>query len=444
MTSVRLVGRLDHNFAWDGRLLYEDADLIAAGGVRSELRGAAAVVQARGPEAWRILRDPLGINKLFWATSDGGVVFAARPHRLIVVGHDFEEIRAIPRGSVIDVTTVSVKRESISFPRGSTHPPDSSDASVDDLAHRIRSTLDRYLEALASRYEGARAFVCLSGGLDSSGVAALAREHFPDVVAVSFSLERKRASKSEDWAAGRRLARELEIAWLDATESERVLLDSVDLVLLEGIDWRDFNVHTALVNAALARAVDAAVSSRESGTSVIVLTGDLPNEFLADYQPERYQGAAYYTLPRVSPAMLRQMLIAGLDSCNREVGIFEAWNLPVVQPYAAAVDLYMALPPAFLERADRKQQLARSIFGNALPDYVYNRPKVRAQIGSAGDISGSVLAACIDHGLDQAELRRRFASLHKVGRPAALGRLIRAGRYWSAVPRVSIGDDASS
>ena len=40
--------------------------------------------------------------------------------------------------------------------------------------------------------------------------------------------------------------------FLDATVSEEELLEHIDPVLIEGIDWRDFNVHAALVNAVLA------------------------------------------------------------------------------------------------------------------------------------------------------------------------------------------------
>ena len=47
---------------------------------------------------------------------------------------------------------------------------------TDAAARRIRSTLNRYLTALAAAHAGERVFVCLSGGLDSSGIAALASE----------------------------------------------------------------------------------------------------------------------------------------------------------------------------------------------------------------------------------------------------------------------------
>jgi hypothetical protein len=141
----------------------------------------------------------------------------------------------------------------------------------------------------------------------------------------------------------------------------------------------------------------------------------------------------YYELPRLPAAALRTSLVRGLDSCHREVGVFAAWGLSVVQPYAVAVDAYLALDSDFLGREERKQQLCREIFGDLLPEYVYSRPKVRAQAGSP-ELGGGVLAACVDRGYDAAWLRRRFASLHDVADPSTLDRFLRAGLYRTAVP----------
>jgi len=300
---------------------------------------------------------------------------------------------------------------------------------VETAAKSIRATLDRYLSALAATYPQARAFVCLSGGLDSTGIAALVREHFRDTVAVSFDLQRPDGGVSEDRRVAERLARDLGLPLLAADATERQLFEMLDTVLLEGIDWRDFNVHAGLVNAILAQAIDSAVKDRPS----LVFTGDLANEFLADYEPEHYRGATYYRLPRLSPAALRDSLVRGLDTSHREIGVFAAWNLSVVQPYAVAVDDYLALSDSFLRTEDPKRQLCRAIFQDLVPDYIFSRAKVRAQVGNP-ETGGGVLAACVDRGFDGNWLQRRFATLHGVTDPAVLGRFIRAGRYHTGVP----------
>ena len=174
-----------------------------------------------------------------------------------------------------------------------------------------------------------------------------------------------------------------------------------------------------------------------------MFTGDLANEFLADYEPEQYRGATYYRLPRLSPAALRDSLVRGLDTCHREIGVFAAWNLPVVQPYAVAVDEYLMLGDGFLRSEDRKQRLCQEIFQDLVPDYVFSRAKVRAQVGNP-DTGGGVLAACVDRGIDGDWLRRRFAALHDVADPAALNKFIRAGRYSAAVPSLQDRENRAS
>jgi asparagine synthetase B (glutamine-hydrolysing) len=424
-----VVGDLDPNFGWcDGRL-FDAADCQPGTAPPNGLRGAFSCVNFDSGGRCHLVRDPLGINKLFWSMADDGVVvMAARPHRLVNVGCRFESVKAIPAGAVVDLDPcLRVSRHlTVRLEMGMVR--DQGQRPIEILAAKIRSTLDRYAAALAAAHSHATVFVCLSGGLDSSGVAVLAREHFRNVVGVSFDLQRPGYAPSEDRATAEHLAKDIGIPLLCVTVTEDELLEPLDTVLVEGSDWRDFNVHAALVNAALARGIAASCS----GPSV-VLTGDFPNEFLVDYHPETYRGEVYYRLPRLALAALQMALVRGLETSHREVGPFQAWGLPVLQPYAVAADHYVALPSAFLSLPDRKQRLSRMIFGNKIPSYVYSRPKARAQVGG-GAVGGGVLAACIDNGIDDAWLRRRFAELHYVTDITALDRFIRGGRYRAMIP----------
>jgi asparagine synthetase B (glutamine-hydrolysing) len=415
--DVRVLGKLDHNFPWNGRRLLAERDFEVDREVVTELRGAAAYVTGSEDRGWRIVRDPIGINKLFWVDEpDGSIVIAARPHRLVTAGHAFEQIRAVPRGTVPEWW----------WNEGS----ERRDPNV--IVGDIRAGLSAYAEALASRRRPKRVVVALSGGLDSSGIAVLAREHFSDVVGVSFDLARPRGGGSEDRQIASRLARDLGIPLLDVTVTEVSLLGHMDVVLTEGIDWRDFNVHTGLVNAALAEAISTELADN-AGTDVMVWTGDLANEFLVDYHPERYEGTTYYPLPRLRPAALRANLVQGLDTSHRETGIFEWWELPVVQPYAVVADAYLSIPEDWLSAEDRKRRLCEAVFGPTIPSYVYKRIKARAQVGGAGS-EGGVLGVCARRGIDRNWLRRRFAELHGVRDEGELDRFVRAGRYRSAVP----------
>jgi asparagine synthetase B (glutamine-hydrolysing) len=438
MSSIRMLGSLDRNLAWNGIRLYQEPDFGVGSTPLYELRGAAASVQPGQDGSWRILRDPLGLNKLFWARADDRCIdMAVLPRTLVDAGHSFDEISAVPRGCVVDL--IPDKPDSMAdsiIPSSWFSSRGSSALGAEQAGREIRTVLDRYMTAVAIAYPSARYFVCLSGGLDSSGIAALAREHLPAVTAVSFDLVRPGKQASQDRIVAERLAKDLGMPLLEATIGEEELFANLDTVLVDGIDWRDFNVHAALVNAALATAIAGVVQTANATSPVIVLTGDLANEFLVDYHPERYRAATYYELPRLPAAALRTSLVRGLDSCHREIGVFAAWGLSVVQPYAVAADAYLALDAQLLSREDRKQRLCRAIFGNLVPNYVYSRPKTRAQIGDQ-DLGGGVLAACIDHGFDDLWLRRRFAHLHGVAELSALDRFIRAGRYRSAIPSLA-------
>jgi hypothetical protein len=76
--------------------------------------------------------------------------------------------------------------------------------------------------------------------------------------------------------------------------------------------------------------------------------------------------------------------------------------------------------------------VARAVFGDLLPEYIYGRTKVRAQVGSSQQDHG-VLGLCIDNRIDAQYLRNRFAYIHRVT-GAALNRFIRGGTYRSEVP----------
>jgi asparagine synthetase B (glutamine-hydrolysing) len=436
MSSIRVLGPLDRNVAWDGTRLYRDDDFRAYTPVPYRLRGAATSVRPGPRDSWRILRDPLGLNKLFWACGEDGCVdMAARPRTLIDAGHSLDEISAVPRGCVVDLTADDAQPVPDSIIPGAWFSSRGTPTlGMEEAGREIRSRLERYMAALAVAYPSSPVFVCLSGGLDSSGITAIAHEHFPQAVAVSFDLIRpgKRAA-SQDRVIAQRLARDLDMPLLEASVSEDQLFANIDTVLVEGIDWRDFNVHAALVNAALAAAIDETSMARESATPAMVLTGDLANEFLIDYQPEQYKDMTYYELPRLRGAALRASLVRGLDTCHREVGVFAAWGLSVVQPYAVAADAYLALDAKLLGCEDSKQRLCREVFGSLLPDYVYSRPKTRAQVGDP-ELGGGTLAACVDRGFDGTWLRHRFARLHSVTEPSTLERFMRAGRYRTAVP----------
>jgi asparagine synthetase B (glutamine-hydrolysing) len=234
----------------------------------------------------------------------------------------------------------------------------------------------------------------------------------------------------------RRVAEALEIPLEVIEIAPDALPERLDEVLLYGQDFRDFNVHCGLVNAVLASAISKL--ERAHGTSrPCVLTGDTMNELMADYTPVQYGSSEYYSLPNLSRGKLRRFLVSGLDSGDREVGIFAHHGIDVVQPYALCPSAYTALPAAFLDDEDAKQRLARLVMGDRIPPFIYTRRKVRAQVAGSEKVGGT-MAALLDRGIDGAALAARFCELFGF-EASELKRWMRAGvyRFTSSFPEVA-------
>lgn len=437
MTQIRIVGSLDRAFAWSPEHGFAGRDVSRPlETLPRDVRGVFATAEADGSGRWRLTRDPLGLGKLFWCVGpDGALLMASRPLSLVDAGCRFEEIHAFPPGSVLDIDPERGTNERARLESGGLDGGDVAERhrlDLDEVASEVRSILTHFFSDLAASRHRSRIFVCLSGGLDSTGITVLAREHFHDVVAVSFDLERPGGVESADRRDARRIARDLALPLMQVTVSPDDLLSLVDTVLVECIDWRDFNVHAGLVNAALARAIREECGGDPGEGDPLVLTGDLVNELLVDYEPERYRRHTYYRLPRGPGAAVRRFLVRGLATSHREVGAFSARGLSPVLPYAVAAGAFLSLDGERLGDPGCKSRLARRLFGDAIPSYVYDRPKIRAQVGDL-DTGRGVLALCSDRGVDQEWLVRRFCRLHDT-EPESLRRFIRVGRYRSGLP----------
>jgi asparagine synthetase B (glutamine-hydrolysing) len=421
------------NFCWSGDAYHTAIEPLAIqADRRPPLHGRFACASSASDGRVTLARDRLGMNKLFLAVHESGTVVAAN-YLVDLVHHGvpFEAIYSVPAGYRVRIAPqqdlVEVCRNGDARDRSAAAP-----ASVDDVARDIRADLEVWLSRLAAQFSNRHVCICLSGGLDSGLIAALAREYFPHLTAYTYSFTGPGIGVSEDAIYAERLARILRIPFRLVRATEDDLHGVVDSALCYGQDWRDFNVHCAIVNEIVARAIrqDAETAG---GPLPLVLTGDLANEFMADYEPVAYQGEQYYSLPRMQPFDLRRTLIRGLDSGDREVGVFNRHGLELLQLYGLIVNQYHRLPRAFIGGKESKQMLVRKVARNLLPDFVFNRPKVRAQVGDATAHTG-ILPLLIQRGHDAAWLRRAFSRLFNIESIAFLDRFIRGGRYRSVRP----------
>lgn len=210
--------------------------------------------------------------------------------------------------------------------------------------------------------------------------------------------------------------------------SRRDILDSTTNSLLYGQDWRDFNVHCGVVNDILGQAIARKAEEWGEGIKPLLLSGDMMNEIVADYTPVSYRGKDYYSLPRLEGRALRTFLIRGLDTGDREIGIFRQYGLDAIQPYGLAIDAYLKVPSRLLQGDTAKGALVREIAGDILPSFVLERKKVRAQIGTSQQPTG-ILPILVDSGRDSTWLASEWRRLLGIDDERFLSRFIRVGLY---------------
>jgi asparagine synthetase B (glutamine-hydrolysing) len=411
------------SFYWDGGSFRPPVDLAGepAAGTLPRLRGQFALAAEAGGEVV-LARDRLGINKLFLAIQDCKRVLVSNYLAdLVARGVPAQAAYSVPAGHLL---RLDLARERLSLHRyAAIRPAETAGTPLAEIARTIRQRLDLWMSRLATGLGARPVCVCLSGGLDSSLIAALAAKHFPHVTAYTYGFAGR--TESDDVRHARRVAAFLGIPFRRVPASAADLLAAVDEALCYGQDFRDFNVHCAIVNVILARAM---AGDATAGTRPLALTGDLMNEFLADYTPVQYQGREYYTLPRLDPGRLRSALIRGLDAGDREVGVFNHHGIDVIQPYGLVVDEYLRLPGAFVADQRCKQVLVREIAGDLLPAFLFDRQKVRAQIGTSGEPTG-ILPVLADARRDAAWLRAAFCRLFSIQEEAFLQEFVRLGVY---------------
>ncbi len=388
----------------------------------------------------RLARDPIGCNKLFFGlTSEGRLVAGNRAVQVWRRGVPLAAIGSCPPGHVLEVSRAGVR--DLGGSDVSAIAPDSG-VSVAELAAGSRAFLEQAFQWLASEFKGCRFVVCLSGGLDSSIIASFAAIHLSNVAAASFTyldhndLQRHALGgavaglvASEDFRCAAAVAGALELPLLSVVRSREAVAGAVQTSVHLCQDWRDFNVHCATVNLFLAQDIRAAFP----GERVVVLTGDLMNEYICDYHEERVGDMIYYKLPRIPVDKRRKYFVRGLDAGDREIGVFSAYGLTVCQPFAVLAEHYMRIPAPMLERSDLKWALNGALLAPQVTAHV-NRAKTRAQVG--GKDMGT-LGLYHRLGVGEAQLRRAWQAQFPTERPETCDDFIQFGRY--KAPRYTHG-----
>ncbi len=381
-----------------------------------------------------MVRDPLGCHKLFYGPNhQGDLVVASRIGRALELGVHLDDLASCPPGHVVRRNhngEVAVEGDSIASRRVD------QAFELERFQKSVGAGLEHGMSHLRDRFPDAVFAVCLSGGLDSSAVASFAKRILSNVVAVSFSLLSEQDAKahllgadpgtldsiSEDFSSAAAVSEALDMPLFSVLRTPDAILDSVATSVRLCQDWRDFNVHCAVVNLALAQDLCGLFPGRQ----VVALTGDLMNEFVCDYKEEVVDGTVYYPQPRIPIEKRRRFLVRGLDAGDREVGVFGAYGIIAVQVFSAVADLYLGIPGEMLETPNAKETLNGHLLAPSLLDAV-NTSKRRAQVG--GKDKG-ILGVFHRAGVDQKALERMWIrSLPETMRGDHPLDMIQIGRY---------------
>lgn len=371
--------------------------------------GQFASVRETEDGLFRAIRDPLGIGKIFYTeTPDSKLHFSDRFASLFPFK---STIYSVPAGMMVNIGTGG-RRKFMRY----LGVPDTIDETLNRNAFemmdtpnviRFRQRFDSRLNTLFTLFrgledEGWKFFVALSGGLDSTIIASRATRYLKNPIACTLDL-----GKSEDSEKSQNIAEHLGITHSVFPTDEEKILRALDIAPGLCQDFRDFNVHCAALNILLAMSIKQYVDSHDEidKKKVIVLTGDLMNEFTCDYAGEFIDGVEYYKLPNVGKKELQNHLIKGLDTSDREISVFKAFGINCVQPFAALYDLYTSIPESVLTADDPKKLLNSFQVDSVILDFI-PKTKLRAQVGSRENMG--ILGLCHTKGFNNKTFYKRL------------------------------------
>lgn len=327
----------------------------------SRLDGMFAFVLS-GADGLIAARDPLGIKPLYMGRSGGGIAFASEIKALAGV---VETITEFPPGHVFDGVRGLTRYYAV---------PDAPPAAwdIDRAIAALRATLEA---AVVKRLRSDVPFgALLSGGLDSSVIAAIASRHVPDLKTFAVGLP-----GSADLAAARQVA-----AFLGTDHRELVVAPEAVTAALPDILYHLESYDQDLVRSAVPCWFVAEFAAREVK---VVLTGEGADEIFAGYAYYRDidDPEALHTELRRSVGAMHNVNLQRVDRMTMAHGL-EA-RVPFLD--TAMIELGLSLPPEWKLRpvGDRRIEkwILRQAFADMLPEEIVWRDKVQFDQGSGFD-----------------------------------------------------------
>ncbi len=363
-----------------------------------------------------LARDPLGIKPLYWSRHDGGVVFASEIKALlplVPVG----TIQAFPAGSV----WLGEGEPSALWQVPPGWQVSDDPVSADKWADTLLASLDDAvrLRLMADVPIG----VFLSGGVDSSLIAALMRRHLGELHSFAVGLP-----GSNDLQRAREAATAIRTIHHELVIDPGDLWEAIEPVIHHLESWDPDLVRSAL---------PCWFASRLAAQRVkVVLTGEGADELFAGYA---YHGA-YSTEATFAGALQEELRrsVAHLHHINlqRVDRMSMAHGLEARVPFldTRVIDLALRIPPALKLAKGFHKHLLRLVASRLLPPEIAWRAKEPFDQGAGVD-------AVIRQRLpSEADERSCFHAVFRRHFPEAIDHLV---AMWQSqripVPRMAVG-----
>lgn len=304
-------------------------------------------------------RDPVGIKPLYYGEKDGTLAFASEAKALL--GYCYS-IKEFPAGAVFDSATGWHRHYEI--PGGSTEAWGEADA-----VSALRETIER---AVVKRLRSDVPFgALLSGGLDSSIIAALATRHVDRLKTFAVGFE-----GSEDLAAARQVARHI-----GSDHRELLLKPHEALEALPEILYHLESFDQDLVRSA----VPCYFVSKLAAEHVkVVLTGEGADELFAGYRyyHDIEDADALQAELRSSVSRMHNINLQRVDRMSMAHGL-EA-RVPFLDREVIALGLSLPVDIRLKKEQGRgiEKWILRKAFEDLLPQDIVWRTKVQFDEGS--------------------------------------------------------------
>ena len=147
------------------------------------------------------------------------------------------------------------------------------------------------------------------------------------------------------------------------------------------------------------------------------------NEIFADYTEEKIGKKIFYKQLKIENHLRSKFFIDGLQSSDRENGIFSRLGLKIYQPYFILLDYFKNVDKNFFRKENKY-----TFMGKILPSYIFKlvgKKKTRAQIT---DKDGGILNYFISKKIYQEKLFKIFSKKYKVSN-LWMKKFINFGKY---------------